>query len=31
MSELSEQAKDAISHRGRAVGAFAEWFARAVH
>jgi XTP/dITP diphosphohydrolase len=31
MSELSEQAKDAISHRGRAVRAFAEWFARTVH
>jgi XTP/dITP diphosphohydrolase len=31
MSELSEQEKDAISHRGRAVRAFAEWFAHAVH
>jgi XTP/dITP diphosphohydrolase len=26
MSELSEQEKDAISHRGRAVRAFADWF-----
>jgi XTP/dITP diphosphohydrolase len=31
MSELSESEKDAISHRGRAVRAFAEWFARADH
>jgi XTP/dITP diphosphohydrolase len=31
MSELSESEKDAISHRGRAVRAFAEWFAPADH
>jgi XTP/dITP diphosphohydrolase len=31
MSELTEKEKDAISHRGRAVRAFAEWFAHAVH
>jgi XTP/dITP diphosphohydrolase len=27
MAELSDEEKDAISHRGRAVRAFAEWFA----
>lgn len=27
MAELSDQEKDAISHRGRAVRSFAEWFA----
>jgi inosine/xanthosine triphosphate pyrophosphatase family protein len=26
MAELSETEKDAISHRGHAVRAFAEWF-----
>jgi inosine/xanthosine triphosphate pyrophosphatase family protein len=26
MAELSESEKDAISHRGRAVRAFAQWF-----
>jgi inosine/xanthosine triphosphate pyrophosphatase family protein len=26
MAELSHAEKDAISHRGRAVRAFAEWF-----
>ncbi|MFL5828588.1 MAG: RdgB/HAM1 family non-canonical purine NTP pyrophosphatase [Solirubrobacteraceae bacterium] len=31
MSELTEQEKDAISHRGRAVRAFAEWFAQVNH
>jgi XTP/dITP diphosphohydrolase len=28
MAELSDEEKDAISHRGRALRAFAEWFAR---
>jgi XTP/dITP diphosphohydrolase len=27
MAEMSDEEKDAISHRGRAVRAFAEWFA----
>jgi XTP/dITP diphosphohydrolase len=27
MAEMNDQEKDAISHRGRAVRAFAEWFA----
>jgi XTP/dITP diphosphohydrolase len=31
MSELTEQEKDAISHRGRAVRAFAAWFAQVNH
>jgi inosine/xanthosine triphosphate pyrophosphatase family protein len=29
MAELDDADKDAISHRGRAVRAFAEWFASA--
>jgi XTP/dITP diphosphohydrolase len=28
MAELSDEEKDAISHRGRALRAFAEWFGR---
>jgi inosine/xanthosine triphosphate pyrophosphatase family protein len=29
MAELDDSDKDALSHRGRALRAFADWYARA--